>query len=354
MKLDDYGGIYTYADKTKTNRIVNGNIVLNGIGCTQGRYENDARTHAYYFDGSSRNLILTNNSAAYTNGTDFLGNSIQNVTITGNTFYGSPIGIYISRFPNTSISPGDLVRNLRVSQNIIYPTESNFFYWNGQLNEPVVTDIQTDMRAIGTMDSNYYNISATKPWHYWYHETVNGIFHDGTPFTTLSSWQTFIAGESHSQVLSTAANVFQYNASNSPIVYNFVGYSKKDVYGTVYNNSATIPAWSSKILFDNGAAARVGLSLNNNTSVGIYPNPVKNIANLHMPANASKQDEKITVSVADMNGKIVMKKQLISAGNKSDLKLDMSGLNGGLYIINLKFKSGKIISKKILKTGRNR
>lgn len=48
---------------------------------------------------------------------------------------------------------------------------------------------------------------------------------------------------------------FQYNASSSPITYSFAGFSKMGVDGTIYNNSITIPAWGSVILFANGNAS---------------------------------------------------------------------------------------------------
>lgn len=256
MKLDDYGGIYTYNEQLKLNRVVDGNIVVNGIGCRQGRTENDTRTYAYYADGASRNIIYSNNTSAFEDAGDYLGNSNQYITLTGNTFYGSPIGIWMTRYPNDAASPGYFARNLRITQNIIYPTETNFFYWNGQLNQPTPITIQADIQAIGTMDSNYYKLNSTKQWKVWSHDIAGGTFNEYI-YTTLASWRSFIAGDVNSDTISRAANTFQYNASNSAITYSFTGFSKKDPQGKVYNNSAVIPAWSSKILIDNGSVTNI-------------------------------------------------------------------------------------------------
>ncbi|CAN5410080.1 hypothetical protein BH11BAC5_BH11BAC5_13250 [soil metagenome] len=253
MKLDDGGGIYTYAEKTKVNRIVRNNIVLNGIGNRQGRTENDARTWGIYNDGSTNNVVYLNNTVSIEDGGGLLNNSGQNIVVTGNTFFEVPVSVYVARFPNTSDNPGQLVRYNRMTQNISYPSVSNFFYWNGQLNDPVTIDIQADIQAIDTWDSNYYRNDLNASFDWYYHLTPGGTFVD-PPAANFTQWQSYINGDAHSVVLSTAPHVFQYNATNNPVVYNFAGQSKKDAQGNIYNNSATIPAWGSKLLFDNGAA----------------------------------------------------------------------------------------------------
>jgi hypothetical protein len=253
MKLDDGGGIYTYAEKTKLNRIVRNNIVSNGIGNRQGRTENDARTWGIYNDGSTNNVVYLNNTVSIEDGGGLLNNSGQNIVITGNTFFEVPVSVYVARFPNTSDNPGQLVRDNRMSQNISYPSVSNFFYWNGQLNDPVTIDIQADIQAIDTWDSSYYRNDLNAPFDWYYHLSPGGTFVD-PPAANFTQWQSYIHGDAHSVVLSTAPHVFQYNATNNPVVYNFAGQSKKDAQGNIYNNSATIPAWGSKLLFDNGIA----------------------------------------------------------------------------------------------------
>jgi parallel beta-helix repeat protein len=259
MKLDDNGGIYTWGETTETNRVVKNNIVINGIGNRQGRPENDGRTWALYNDGSSNNVSYLYNSTSVADGGGMLQNSGQNITITGNTFYNVPIAININRFPNTTLSPGQLVRNNRVSSNINFPTVSNFFYWNGQLNNPVTVGIQADLQAIGTFDSSYYRNDLAAPFDWFYHLTPGGVFVDPAA-QNLASWQTYISGDVHSTAISTAVRTFEYNATNNPRVVTFYGFSKKDAIGNIFNNSVTIPAWSSKILFDNGVVSGGNIS----------------------------------------------------------------------------------------------
>src|SRR3954469_13502761 len=52
----------------------------------------------------------------------------------------------------------------------------------------------------------------------------------------------------------------EYNPGNKQKTVFFVGYSKIDPKGNVYDNSVTIPEWSSRILIDNGLASSTNLS----------------------------------------------------------------------------------------------
>ena len=59
----------------------------------------------------------------------------------------------------------------------------------------------------------------------------------------------------NSTMLASSSSSIEYNASSTARKVSFLGLSKKDVYGNVYNNSASIPAWGSLILIDNGIAS---------------------------------------------------------------------------------------------------
>lgn len=257
MKLDDGGEIYTYDEKNQTDRTVRNNILINGIGNKQGRSDKDNRAWGLYNDGGSSVVTYLNNSVAYQNAGCFLNNSGQYISIMGNTFYSAPYGIYYARFPNTISVPGQLIRNSHISQNINYPSYngSNFFYWNGQLYNPVVTTIQADIQAMGTWDSSYYRdvASIAAPFDWFYHEYPDSIFVDPSS-QTLTQWKAYSLQDSHSSVLPTATPLFLYNATGSSASQSFSGSVYSDAYGTQYTNSATIPAWSSKLLFYVGSS----------------------------------------------------------------------------------------------------
>jgi hypothetical protein len=69
-----------------------------------------------------------------------------------------------------------------------------------------------------------------------------------------------------------SAGILEYNASSTPRVVSFSGSSKKDVFGKVYDNSVTIPAWSSKLLLPASVRSQAAL----NASACGLPSPVAN------------------------------------------------------------------------------
>ncbi|ROH98772.1 T9SS C-terminal target domain-containing protein [Chryseobacterium sp. G0240] len=74
----------------------------------------------------------------------------------------------------------------------------------------------------------------------------------------------------------------------------------------------------------------------NITPIGIYPNPTEGI--LYIKADSNIENVKVT--------NVVGQKMNVSFSNN---QIDMTGLSQGVYIIELKLKSGQIISKKIIK-----
>jgi len=58
----------------------------------------------------------------------------------------------------------------------------------------------------------------------------------------------------------------------------------------------------------------------------VFPNPVRDIINVRLNNKQTATD----LNLYDINGRLVMTKKIIGA---SDLKLDLSGLTGGFYIV---------------------
>jgi len=250
MIKGDCGGIYSYADVTKTNRLVDGNIVTDGINTGYGvpaHAADEGSCHGLYWDGASKYIKAINNTIVNIPGGGVFANEISNCRFSGNVIYNAASGFKLQRFPGAP-----LMRNDTITHNIVYGTINNIFYWNGSLNDPVTVDIQTDFRAIfNHLDSNYYRTDATKPFHYWYHATAGGTFIDGVPMD-LTTFKAFSAKEAISVNLSTEAHTFQSNTTAAPALYSFSGYSKKDALGNVRNNSTYIPAFSSMLFYANG------------------------------------------------------------------------------------------------------
>ena len=264
-KLDDGGGIYTFADLSKTNRVIESNVVINGIGERRGRSENSAMTWGLYTDGASTNVVLKNNTVSKADGGGYLINSGVNLIATGNTFYDVPTGVQVNRFPGTATVLDPLNRNLRISSNIMYPTGSNFVYWNGRLNEPTPVDIQTDMRAIGSLDSNYYRDDIRKPFDFYYHLTFGGTFVDPAELN-LSAWQQFMNTDYHSNTFKKVAGY----AINSSIGTNTI--TNGQFTSNILNTGFYSPNSNFSIAWDNTSkiTGTGSLKITNATSIISY------------------------------------------------------------------------------------
>ena len=217
---DDGGGIYTYANNvtnsSEPNRVIKSNIILNTTGNAKGAiYGTDRLTpqdaRGIYMDGGTTSINVIDNSIANCVGSGMYYSCAQDIYTRGNTTFNTIAGIMMSRFPNQQ-----LVRNLTIQKNIFFPlskTQNNLFYWNGSLNEPVPSNIVTDIRAIGTLDSNYYRDDVSIPFEYYYHLTSGGTFVDPPPLN-LSGWKSLMSQDANSKLIPKIAT-YKINSINS-------------------------------------------------------------------------------------------------------------------------------------------
>lgn len=241
MVLDDGGGIYTWSGNATgtgfTNRIIQNNIVINAQGAPAGT-EGTASAHCIYLDGHAMNVNVLNNTLSQASASGLFLNDGDTIRATGNTIFNVPISYNLNRMNYTE----PLLRNNTFTNNICYPNTNNIFYWNGALNQPVVTDIQSDMRAMfATIDSNQYRNDISAPFYWFYHLTQGGTFVNGTP-VNLDGWKKFIGSEA-SSVAIAAGGKFYINPSSFPIV----------VQGVI------IPAWSSKLIYLTSSSIIIGI-----------------------------------------------------------------------------------------------
>ena len=245
---DDGGGIYTVENAgsnlpTRTNRKIISNIMINGRGNNNGTNKpNGNSARGLYFDLGTRSVLADSNTVANVVGGGFHGNNNASLTITNNVFFNT------NGYSSQRFADAPSVRNMTIKKNIVYPYK--FEYRNLGINSPATTK-EADILAMGLIDSNYYSLR-------------NGIDTSLLTVTTNADGKGYLEGffgfpyltgtigvEKNSiNVVNTGA--LEYNASNTPIIVQFSGLSKKDVFGNVYNNSVTIPAWSSKVLIPNG------------------------------------------------------------------------------------------------------
>jgi len=247
---DDGAGIYSFEDPSKTetrvNRNIISNIVLNGIGNNQGTNDNYSSVQGLYFDLGSKSVIADSNTVAYVTANGIHGNNCGSLTFRNNVVFGNGRSFSFQRFAGAA-----LIRSITITNNIVYPYRLR--YRNLGINDPSMTK-EADMKAMGTIDNNYY---SQKPGT---DTSLNAVttYADNSNYKEVNMGFSYITGtvgmEKNSTKFANNATL-EFNASSSPKVVNFSGQSKKDVFGKVYNNSVTIPAWSSKVLIPNGSTS---------------------------------------------------------------------------------------------------
>ncbi len=251
---EDGAGIYT-AESSDTNlyqirfnRNVVSNIVINGIGQNKGTNTPTElnSVNGIYVDDGAADVLIDSNTVAYIPKAGIHGNNNRRITATNNTTFNTGSGYSTQRLKN-----GKVVNGLRITKNIFYPFR--FAYANAARDDPNFSILQS-IQTIGIVDSNYYSLKSG---------TDTSMFEitvlkNGTGYIESARTADYLKGivgfQTRSTYVSNNTGSLEYNASNTPRTVTFSGFSKKDVFGNVYNNSVTIPAWSSKVLIPNGTA----------------------------------------------------------------------------------------------------
>ncbi|MEO6548170.1 MAG: T9SS type A sorting domain-containing protein, partial [Ferruginibacter sp.] len=87
--------------------------------------------------------------------------------------------------------------------------------------------------------------------------------------------------------------------------------------------------------------------LGSGNSLKIYPNPVKDFANLAI--NSSGKGKKLSISVYNASGMLVDFKELSAVQANLVYRLDISHLNGGIYTVRVRFDTGDFLISKLVK-----
>jgi hypothetical protein len=66
--------------------------------------------------------------------------------------------------------------------------------------------------------------------------------------------------------------------------------------------------------------------------IAVYPNPASDFLTIRISENNSIPSQ---LNLTDLSGRSVLKEQLVFNGNK-EIRLDISGIKKGIYILNLK------------------
>lgn len=297
-ELQDNGGIYSFCATLSlnttifVNRTVDSNFVSHAIGSPQGENGNVDVT-GFYQDDQVLNLTLNHNTVYGIPGNGIQFNDPLNINTTDNTVYDCSYMVYLSR-----VNYG-LIQGNRITRNIFYQknaSQYHFLHVNVNLSRsPAQTVNQTLTDNLDFTDSNWISNLRPAAYKYYFSATGNNVY---TPFPadlSLAQWRTY-GHDVHSilppTVLTATNSTLYTNPTALPRVVNFLLSSKVDPKGNVFNNTITIPPWSSVILIDNGPA------------IGVNKLPVANAGSnqvVQLPVNTAS----LTGSASDSDGVVV-------------------------------------------------
>lgn len=247
----DGAGIYTWIASSgeppflNKHRFVVSNIILNSIGQNNGTNSNSFETSAQglYADGASRFTNYDSNSVAFINGNGFHGNGNTDNKIRVNTFFNCNASISLQRFAGSNS-----MRNMTVTKNIFSPYR--FRYRNLSADIPALTT-NSDILAIGVLDSNYYSTNDSIDTSLSTVTTnANGSGYSEN-YRSFSYIKGTIGQEIHSSSIPNTGS-FYYNSLKTPFVTSLNGHIKHDSDGNNYVGAIILQPFTSVVLFDDG------------------------------------------------------------------------------------------------------
>jgi len=239
---DDGGGIYTVITNsgvTATNRVIDRNIVLNGIGSVDGTGGANSEASGIYLDDYSNNTTVSNNIISTGTFNGIMLNGGHTNTVINNTVYDYPnqLGFFVyqsngSRYVRNMIVTGNKFISRTASQNALFV--------NQQENEAST--------LWGTINNNYYarpiSEASTIGWRKW---NFYAGAPDNTTYYTVAGWNTASSQDANS----FASQVTTASLSNIRFDYNYaasastvsVGAVYKGVDNTTYTGSIPLAAY---------------------------------------------------------------------------------------------------------------
>ncbi len=231
---DDGGGIYTGNNmgNPKKDQLIENNIVLNGIGASEGTPDTYALASGIYLDDNSANITVTGNSMAYCSKGGIFLHNCHEVDVTKNTVYSNATQIIIQKDAASTA----LVRNNTVMNNIFVSKDASQFTASFFTNSNA-----TDIDSFGRIDSNYYSRPVDDS------VTISTSYVDKpigkiNKFYSLKEWKS-----GYNKDLSSKKSSFQMNAFK----INDLGKVNKVSNGNFDKNQPGINGFRCKMAWEN-------------------------------------------------------------------------------------------------------
>jgi len=246
LNKSDGGAIYYGGQATFTNAKILNNIVSNGFISDEllGTATNTASWGSYniYIDYNSSYVTVDRNTSSSGVVGVFIHMS-DHITVTNNTIYDCTTGVRMQELTGYSRP----VRNVTMNNNIIVSKKP--------AQETIsLRSLNNDFASNGTINNNYY----AKPF------SIDPLFVTMVnTFTktarTFSDYKTYTSQDASStastiQIQNDDSIRFYTNPTNTAVVYA-LNDTLRDATGAAYNTSVTVPAYGSKVLWNDDLAS---------------------------------------------------------------------------------------------------
>jgi hypothetical protein len=322
---DDGAGIYCGGQAFTGTKVI-GNILLNGIGALAGTPDLDGRTHGVYVDDNGSGVEIGGNTVAYCQYSGLYDHNSHDLNIHDNTIFAN--GYTGIKYYND----GNTIYNITLTGNIFFARTATQLvsYVSGGTNSPA--------SFFTSADNNYWCRPLSEG------NTIETYLSSKLTNYTLATWKTLTGKETNSQsspITFTDVNRirFEYNATSSSTTISLGG-NYVDAKGTAYT-SITLAPFTSAILMNAAGSTTQSLATaevidqnnsNEKPSFTIYPNPVTD--NFVLQLN-NIQTGKMNVQVVNQAGAIV-RSYLFNKNQVVDqITLSANDLPAGVYFVHV-------------------
>jgi len=257
MLTADRGGIYNFINidgysETDWKDVFN-NFISNGYGNLQGTPQENStnpviRCIGVYPDGRNKKWRIFNNTIWNVPGGATSNNIDSSVYIYNNLIVMSDSGTRFRRAIGTRVQQlrNYDIRDFRFTNNIVYGSLSTQLQFQYTAASQSAASIIGNFKAIGTIDSNYYNMPAIANY-----QTEAGTPYRITPYNHAQFVTAFNFGVNDIALpnypLSQCLFLKNWSANTSATFLN--GKSYINAQGTIFSDSARLTAYSGQLLF---------------------------------------------------------------------------------------------------------
>lgn len=245
LTTDDCGGIYALGE-SNSGRIIADNIILNGLGNTNGALNGASSCEGIYIDEPSTGNYITGNTVANCGDSGLKFHNAYNMIARDNTFYNNHVGVCILKSnPDSKFS-----RNLILKHNTI-AAGSN------QSAISIINYVPDDPLLFGKADSNYFYVSENN------NQIIKITQLKSVRKYSIASWANSSGHDMGSKISNLKAIIpsdilFEYNATRLEKTIQFNRSRYYDKQGASYINSISLAPYSSVILIRDAKYRPVG------------------------------------------------------------------------------------------------